>query len=384
MSGIVMAESMVTDFVALGKDIIDQSRISEPVQEESRFYIQQGQVRQYLAEIFSTGYIADGQGNDLLVGIDLIDQLRRYRDDRWIRIDRVDGINWINWVNRVRVDALERQQTCDGPEFIAECACCCDHFQQSGRSSGGRTVAVEQEDGSRCQVVHDCGADLSCSQCSGPVTCIECPTDCVVVSKRAGSCEHSSVRCPHWSAEIRFCACSGGVLDELLKVVEISCQLTCRHLGGIFVTVGMVADFVALGDDVVDQGRVGQSVQEEGGLDVQCRQIRQYLPYVCSIGSIADCERNDFFTGRYLIDHLRNRGVDRITWIAWIVFIYTIQCNQISDCSERVAQFARCSDDFVQGTWCAAGFRNGMHQIDVSWGQLIQHVEGNVLWRERP
>lgn len=52
-----------------------ESRIGQTIQEEGRFDIQQGQIRQYLAEISGTGNITDSQGNDLLIGVDLIDRL---------------------------------------------------------------------------------------------------------------------------------------------------------------------------------------------------------------------------------------------------------------------------------------------------------------------
>lgn len=41
-------------------------------------------------------------------------------------------------------------------------------------------------------------------------------------------------------------------LDQLLKVVEVVVQLGFGHLTGIVMAVGMVADFVALSNDVID------------------------------------------------------------------------------------------------------------------------------------
>ncbi|MPM69210.1 hypothetical protein SDC9_116154 [bioreactor metagenome] len=130
---------MVTDFMDLGDDVVNQGRVGQAIQEEGRFDVQQRQIRQYLAEVGSTGNITDGQGNDLLIGVDLIDQLRRYRDDRRIRVYRINRIDWVHRVyriNRIRIDALESQQACDRSEFITKRTCCCDHLQQSCRCSG--------------------------------------------------------------------------------------------------------------------------------------------------------------------------------------------------------------------------------------------------------
>ncbi|MPM69209.1 hypothetical protein SDC9_116153 [bioreactor metagenome] len=93
-------------------------------------------------------------------------------------------------------------------------------------------------------------------------------------------------------------------MDQLLKIIEVVGQLGFGHLGGIVMTEGVVADFMALGDDVINQGRIGQTIQEEGGFDIQSGQVRQYFAEIVCVRSIADGKGNDFFACRYLIDQL--------------------------------------------------------------------------------
>ena len=142
---------------------------------------------------------------------------------------------------------------------------------------------------------------MGCGLCSAPVARFDCPTDGVLITETAGGRQNGCIGFTHWGAEVRFCTRASCILNELIKVVEVSCQFCAGHQRGIFVAVGMISDFVALGDDFVDQARISHTIQEESGFDSQQCEVVEDLPHVLGSGCVTDGQGNNRHIGVDLV-----------------------------------------------------------------------------------
>ena len=291
-----MRVSVVRQLVSRGHKFGHQTRIGRTVQKECGFCAQSIEVPDDVMQVRVIVPIIEGKCDNVPAGVDMVYESRWAGSVVDLPVIRID-----HYRRSAGIDALISQQAGYGLEAVTKCLYRGHHLQDCGRCRNCIGAAMQEQDSTRSYTVDDCGADLGCGLCSAPVARFDCPTDGVLITETAGGRQNGCIGFTHWGAEVRFCTRASCILNELIKVVEVSCQFCAGHQRGIFVAVGMVSDFVALGDDFVDQARISHTIQEESGFDSQQCEVVEDLPHVLGSGCITDGQGNNRHIGVDLV-----------------------------------------------------------------------------------
>ena len=187
---------------------------------------------------------------------------------------------------------LDVHELADGDEAVAFGE---DLIERAGHGvDGGRVDVVDEEDGAGADAIDEAAGDDGDAG-AAPVLGVDTPHDGGVAELSEDEVFDASVDGAIWGAD-GLRAITGGLVNRVSGHFQFFADLVIGHAGEAAVGPGVVADFVAFGDDLANQGGVGFGVfadEEEGAFDVAVAKDFEETGSVRGVGAVVESHGGD-------------------------------------------------------------------------------------------